>query len=179
MTQSSLISVEVVNIIARLQCKHFDMNEIKKIRGIRYNPGRFSGAFLRLSHGSCNIFRTGTVVFLGYKEHDEIDEAMLELVCLLGHQLQQIDETPVVVNMVCSFNAGMAVKLPAVREKLKQFNNEFTVEYEPELSNSMRIRSRKGSGCILIHGTGKGIATGFKNKSDAYAFVRTIANAVS
>lgn len=174
MTVDSLISVETVNIVSRLQCKQFDMGEISKIVGIRYNPGRFSAAFLRLSRGSCNIFRTGTVVLLGFKKTDDLDEAMLELACILGHQLQAVDWTPVIVNMVCSFNAGRTVKLPVANEKLKSFNTEINVEYEPELNNSMKIRSRNNSACALLHSSGKGIVTGLKCKSTAHDFVKTV-----
>lgn len=79
-----MASFKITNIVAKLKCDRFDLTKLSRLAGVRCNSGKLSLAHMTLSSGSVNIFASGTIVFLGYKDVDSITEGILELAACIG-----------------------------------------------------------------------------------------------
>jgi TATA-box binding protein (TBP) (component of TFIID and TFIIIB) len=155
---------------AKVKCSKVPLELIHHIPGVRYNPGKFPCAFVKLSHGSANVFANGTIVFLGYKCESSVISAVSELKTKLG-RFMRLDSPlvrPEISNVVASFSLGFTTKvdLAVLCNQLEANMKGITrsISYMPDLSNNIVV-SFWDATRVILHATGRGIVTGSPDTS--------------
>lgn len=151
---------KITNIVAKLQCNRLDLAKIGQLDCVNYNPSKFAGVHMKLSGGTCNIFASGKIVFLGFKDVDALDEAVLELAGCIGTDFVAASYDPIICNIVGSFSLGQSLHLDESARKFKLSGKFSLVAYEPLYHNALHISLKDSSAAAIIHGSGRGIVTG-------------------
>ena len=157
----------ITNIVGKIKLKKQPLELLCHLPGAKYYPhSRIKAVFLKLSHGSCCIFRTGTISLMGFKSIDRMRNAIDEIEFLLGDSFQPPDPTLTVANIVCAFKISHEViDLASLWHFLSQKHPGGRVVYEPELNNTLVFNYGETSR-ILLHSTSSGIITGVKTEEE-------------
>jgi TATA-box binding protein (TBP) (component of TFIID and TFIIIB) len=162
---TNFVHVTVTNMAAKMKFAKIPLQMLSQMPGVRYDPRKFPCAFVKLTHGAANVFSTGTVTFIGYKSYNMIVEALLELKAKMGKFLRTNDQTsiPIVTNIAVSFSLDFQQKrdLSKIYTALREQSSCCfkSCSYHPDMSNNIVIEYHT-SMRILLHSTGRGIATG-------------------
>lgn len=170
--------IRVSNIVANASSEQpIPLNLIKDLPGVRPKlNSKLKFCTVKLCNGSVNLFQSGKIVFLGFKNIYDLDRALPELKNILGRFLIISAEVkPTVKNVVVRFDLGSKVTYDTIRREYTRgrLQSVARLEYEPELSNSIHIRFHD-SAVMLVHQTGKGFITGLKTVDQAQEKLRYV-----
>ena len=160
------VTYTVTNIIGKIKSGPICMDSLSNLPGVKYNKHKFPAAFLKLENGSCNIFRTGTITFLGYKTVASMHKAVAELADRLGELYHPVEVEPNICNIVCTFKVinAKTVDLNILRDYFNSQKKSQAI-YEPDIWNGLHLTISKSIKAI-VHYTCSGILTGSKTEQD-------------
>lgn len=90
---------------------------------------RFPAIFVKLSDGTCTVFRTGTITYNGCKSLSQLES----LHCEASRLLTPLPVTfPAIVNVVVKFTSNQKVNLPKIAKTAN-------ILYEPDMSTALEL----------------------------------------
>jgi TATA-box binding protein (TBP) (component of TFIID and TFIIIB) len=164
--------IAITNVMAKITCAPFDLQCISTIDGATFHQGRYRRISFKLTACHCNIYATGSVVFLGCKTIQSIQSSIEELASILEEHFFPIDIEPIVQNIAAKVVLSFG-KISLENFCSKFDDHLFQCSYEPELSNAAHF-SFDPFIKVLLHPTGKGIVTGLKSTEEAVGILRQI-----
>ena len=169
-----LFNYRITNIVASLKMELIHLQDMCSLPNVRCNLQKFPACFVKLLKGSCNIFSTGTVTFLGYKRVEDIWNAVNELSEAYNEVINVTNKTPHVHNIACTFEMCL-YDLDLQKTQQLFLGEKFFAMYEPELCNGLQLEL-SGKQRAIIHRSGKGILTGFTKEEDIVTSLTYITN---
>lgn len=165
MYRDTIEPLQVQNITGNIKCHlPIPLKLIQHIPRVRISTSKIRCAYVKLSKGSCNVFGSGKVVFLGFTSLEQMNDAVGELKNLLGRFMVVGPKllVPKIRNVVARFDLCIKINYEAFSEIRKHLMGIKNIVYEPGYSNSVHIHYID-SMRILLHSTGKGFTTGCAN----------------